>query len=374
MSVSKIPENVKFRLWGKAAGRCEYEGCNKQLFLDSLTNAEFNTAYIAHIYADSENGPRYHSDFSPRLKKDISNLMLMCDEHHRLIDKEQVDAHPVERLISMKLAHERRIDIVTSILPNRKSHVVLFGANIGRHEVPLNYREVIGAMKPNRYPSGLNAIELGLSNSVVHDDTEAYWIFQDEQLKEAFRQRIAPLKGVNEIQHFSVFALAPIPLLIRLGTLFSDIYDVDVFQRHREPCTWDWQDKNETCDFNIIPPATYNGAPVLKMSLSGNITNDRIQHVLGDDCSIWELTIENPNNDFLKTSQMLSDFRKSIRQVFNMIKQKHAQNENLHVFPAIPLSAALEFGRTWMPKADMPFKVYDQCRVKNQFIPTLNFN
>lgn len=42
MSVSHIPEKVKIRLWGKAAGRCQYEGCNKPLWLDSHTKAECN--------------------------------------------------------------------------------------------------------------------------------------------------------------------------------------------------------------------------------------------------------------------------------------------------------------------------------------------
>jgi len=34
MSASHIPEGAKCRLWGKAAGRCQYEGCNHQLYLD----------------------------------------------------------------------------------------------------------------------------------------------------------------------------------------------------------------------------------------------------------------------------------------------------------------------------------------------------
>ncbi|WP_029277849.1 SAVED domain-containing protein [Pedobacter borealis] len=374
MSKTKIPESVKFRLWGKAAGRCEYDGCNKQLFFDKLTKTEFNTSYIAHIYADSENGPRYSSEYSPKLNKDISNLMLMCDEHHRLIDKEQVELHTVERLMGMKLAHETRVEMLTSIVPDKQSHIVFFGANIGQHKVPLNYKEASNAMIPHKYPSQLTAIELGLLNSVSADHDDNYWILQDEQVKEAFRQNISSLKGKHEIQHFSLFALAPIPLLVRLGTLFSDLYEVEVFQRHREPSSWNWQNDNSDCEFIITPPSKYDGIPVLKISLSGNITNDRIEQVLSDNCSIWELTIKNPHNDCLRTKEILSSFRRSARQIFNIIKQKHGQNECLHVFPAMPISAALELGRVWMPKADVPFKMYDQCRVKNQFIPTLNFN
>jgi hypothetical protein len=37
---------------------------------------------------------------------------------------------------------------------------------------------------------------------------------------------------------------------------------------------------------------------------------------------------------------------------------------HIHLFPALPVSAAVEFGRVWMPKADLPFTVYEQCRTR----------
>lgn len=32
----------------------------------------------------------------------------------------------------------------------------------------------------------------------------------------------------------------------------------------------------------------------------------------------------------------------------------------LSVFPAVPIPCAVEFGRTWQPKAHPPFLIYDQ--------------
>src|SRR5688572_16542865 len=109
MSISKIPDPVKWQLWGKAAGCCQYENCAKPLYLDSLTKAEFNIAYIAHIIADKPNGPRGHPELSKQLRADISNLMLLCDEHHRLIDRAQEKEHTIERLVHMKKTHEERV-------------------------------------------------------------------------------------------------------------------------------------------------------------------------------------------------------------------------------------------------------------------------
>ncbi|GAB3920235.1 HNH endonuclease [Mucilaginibacter myungsuensis] len=374
MSVSYIPANVRQILWGKAAGRCQYEGCNQALFFDTLTKGEFNSSYIAHIYADSKGGPRYDEALSFKLKCDLSNLMLLCDSHHRLIDKHEIDGHPAPRLQKMKADHEARISMLTDITPDQQSHIVLFGANIGQHQIPLNYREAANAIIPRRYPSQLAALELGLKNSVSEDDQQAYWLIQDEQIKSAFQKIIAPLKGSDKVQHFSLFALAPIPLLMRIGTLFSDIYEVDVFQRHREPSTWLWQDDSPVLDFFIRRPSSFDGVPVLKLSLSANITDNRVTEVIDEECNIWEVTINDPHNDFLKNALTLQAFRKIIRLAFNEIKIRHGQNIKLHVMPALPVSAAVEFGRVWMPKADMPLLIYDQSRVHNRFISTLNFN
>src|SRR5690349_12075783 len=113
MSITGIPRDIIFRLWGKAAGRCEY--CNTPLWLDSMTKHEFNNAYVAHIIADSPDGPRGDPILSKQLKADISNLMLLCDHHHRLIDVADVAGHSVERLRSMKALHENRIYVVSGI-------------------------------------------------------------------------------------------------------------------------------------------------------------------------------------------------------------------------------------------------------------------
>src|SRR4051794_11815114 len=102
MSVSSVPGHVRFALWGRTGGRCQYRGCNHALWKDDLTQHEFNTAYIAHIVADQPDGPRGDPARSRQLRADIANLMLLCDRHHRLIDIGDVPGHPESVLIAMK--------------------------------------------------------------------------------------------------------------------------------------------------------------------------------------------------------------------------------------------------------------------------------
>ena len=45
---------------------------------------------FAHIIADEPGGPRGHPVLSKQLAKELSNLMLLCLDHHRLIDVDAV--------------------------------------------------------------------------------------------------------------------------------------------------------------------------------------------------------------------------------------------------------------------------------------------
>lgn len=372
MSVSSVPLPTRLLLWGKAAGRCQYTGCNHPLWKDDLTQNEFNIAYIAHIVADKPDGPRGHEELSAKLGKELSNIMLMCDEHHRLIDKIDVEGHPVERLQEMKATHERRIEIATSITDDFQSNIVLYGANIGKHGSFLRWDRAAQALQPLKYPAEKEAIELSMKNSSFEDKEELYWILEKENLNRQFNERIKGRLHLEQNQHLSIFPLAPIPLLIYFGHLLSDIPTADVYQLHREPQGWSWQSHPEEFDFIIRKSKNSSSVVALNLSLSATINNERITSVLGEDISIWTIAIENPYNDFLKSKEQLQMFRENLRKVLNEIKAVHSNAKELHVFPAVPVSVGFEVGRVRMPKADLPFVIYDENRQSGGFKKALD--
>jgi hypothetical protein len=372
MSVSHIPEKVKIRLWGKAGGRCQYRGCNKPLWYDSLTKVEFNISYIAHIIADSPDGPRGDAVLSETLKDDLSNLMLCCDEHHRLIDKEDVEGHTVEKLREMKKRHEERIELLTSLIEGRRSHILLYGANIGKHSSRVSWDKATSAMTPDWYPAYRQAIELSLINSSFQDFEPKFWEMERENLIRQFNQKVKPLLSSSEVKHYSVFAFAPQPLLIELGFLLSDIPVAEVYQLHREPPDWKWQNTPTDFDYVVEEPNNCYPTVALNLSLSATINSSRITSVLGNDISIWTMKIENPNNDYLRGREQLTLFRQCYRRLLNGIKVRHGEKALIHLFPAVPIAVAVEIGRVWMPKADLPFRIYDQNRKGGGFVETFN--
>jgi allophanate hydrolase subunit 2 len=84
------------------------------------------------------------------------------------------------------------------------------------------------------------------------------------------------------------------------------------------------------------------------------------------------MTIENPNNDFLKSRSQLQLFRQEFRRLLDKIKLKHGQGMSIHIFPSVPVSIAVEIGRVRQPKADLPFVIYDQNNKTGGFIHALN--
>jgi len=167
-----------------------------------------------------------------------------------------------------------------------------------------------------------------------------------------------------------VFALAPQPLLILLGSLFTDKTPVDVYQLHREPPTWQWQPHPSGFEFRIKQPQRTGGNPALIISLSASVAHDRVADVTGESVSIWELTIDEPHNDFLKSEAQLAMFRAAARKVIAAIASAHGQ-ASLKIFPAMPVSCAVELSRIRMPKSDMPWEIFDQNNKRNGFIPTI---
>ena len=368
MSVSTKNQNL---LWAISGGRCEYDGCNKILHTDILTKKRYNSAYIAHIVAQKPDGPRGDTIRSKTLMDNIDNLMLLCDAHHTLIDTFDVAGHPEARLLVMKRKHEERIRRVTSIAPEMCTEIILFGANIGGNNSPLSYQQACDALLYDYYPASNSAIELGVKNSSNSDDTDTYWTAEEANLCEQFNLKVKPRLMLGNTDHYSVFALAPQPLLIKFGVLLNDLNNLKVYQKHGEPSTWKWQVTSPDIEYIIREPADKTMIPVLVFSLSATVTHDRIKRTLGNSVSLWEITISGkPDNDFLKTEVLLSEFRNTVRHALDKIKSHHGCVE-LHVFPAMPVSVSVELGRVWMPKADMPLVIYDENKSMNGFHRTI---
>ncbi|MEA1961781.1 MAG: SAVED domain-containing protein [Bacillota bacterium] len=210
-----INPRVERELWARAAGRCQFNGCNKLLYKSPVTQECVNIAKKAHIYSFSEKGPRGWGTFvtNKQALNNIDNLILMCHDCHKTIDQDKAGTkYSAELLGKWKREHEQRIAWVTGIASDKKSHVVFYGSNIGEQKSPIQKMDAIDAMFPEHYPAEEPPILLSMS--CTHEDrTPEFWDTESTHLKKAFERYITPRIEENNPAHFSLFAMAPMPLL-----------------------------------------------------------------------------------------------------------------------------------------------------------------
>jgi hypothetical protein len=227
-------------------------------------------------------------------------------------------------------------------------------------------------LKLGNYPFENSPLELSLKNSASQDTDPDFWRFEKAHLEAQFREQVRPRLARSEIRHLSIFGLAPMPLLMVLGRLLSDIPAAEVYQLHREPADWLWQNDPEPFDYYIHRPDSREKIVSLNLSLSATIEDTRIAKALPGPRSAWTMTITEPNNDFLKSRGQLRKFREAFRKLLMDIHALHGDEAVIHLFPAIPVSVAVDVGRVWMPKADLPIRVYDQNRALGGFAYALD--
>lgn len=378
MSVTNIPEKVRFEVWLRAGGRCEYAGCNDGLWRDDLTLQKMNRAYLAHIVADSADGPRGHPEFSQQLKADPSNIMLLCDTHHRLVDKVDVDGHPVDLLRRFKQEHEERIERQTAIQTNRRTEMLLFGTRIGDRQGLVNVADArLAVLAEERYPASDSGIQIALADLDVNEADPEYWTLVPKLIDRKLEPYLSTLQGPtgHSLNHLSIFGLAPIPALIYLGKRVGDIISAEVFQRQRTPKDWKWQPLNDVgFNYTVIRPDVSEGrAPrvAVNLSLSGKIHPTELERALGEELPTYTMTIAQPRPGFLTAKEQLELFRNEWRQLVTLIRARHGEECEVHLFPAVPNSVAIEIGRVLLPKVDPRLVIYDCDQERSGFEPKL---
>jgi hypothetical protein len=95
-------ESVIKRLFARSGNRCAYPKCTAE-----IVQGDTVVGQMCHIKAANENGPRYDAEQSAAERHGYDNLILLCANHHAVIDDDP-EAFTVERLLRMKVEHESR--------------------------------------------------------------------------------------------------------------------------------------------------------------------------------------------------------------------------------------------------------------------------
>ena len=103
-----ISDKTRKILWGRSGNRCAI--CRQRLVVDETSvDAESVVGDECHVHSSAPNGPRYDSAIDPQRIDDLTNLLLLCRVHHKMVD-DQFETYTAELLRSIKENHERWVD------------------------------------------------------------------------------------------------------------------------------------------------------------------------------------------------------------------------------------------------------------------------
>lgn len=90
-----------------SGNQCAHPNCSRQLLAEDHQSI---IGKICHIEAASKNGPRYNPNMSDDERRSYDNLILLCDEHHTIIDNRKSEhKYPVSLLKQWKQEHEQKV-------------------------------------------------------------------------------------------------------------------------------------------------------------------------------------------------------------------------------------------------------------------------
>ena len=89
-------------LFAKSGNQCAFPGCNHRI----INGKNQLIGEVCHIEAAEIGGERYNPNQSDEDRRDYSNLILLCHEHH--VETNDVNEFPVSKLKEMKRLHEEK--------------------------------------------------------------------------------------------------------------------------------------------------------------------------------------------------------------------------------------------------------------------------
>lgn len=371
-------------LWVHSGGRCAI--CNKFLLEEPFFERTINLGERAHIagWRASAGSPRGDSSVLSGNRNLASNLILLCSGCHLIVDNKATRRdYSEDRLLAIKSEHEDRIRHLTAMKPDRETTVLrVFGAVRG--SVPEMARDsaiqtvLDGEGRFAKFPLAIDrqSIEIDLTQLPEPEvmGEAAFWA-TGCQIMDGVISRVFDGIRQKHIRHLSVFAMARIPFLVYLGYVLDNKIPLDLYQMQRgRKEGWLWPQDGQDVKFEVIErrKGTLDGVAVV-LSLSGTITDGDLPEV-AEGMPMYEIRPRGvtPNPSLLQSRTSLDAFTKTYQGLLSDLETTEGKKTAIHLFSAVPLTAAIVCGQCLMRDVHPPLRVYDRDATGFRLALTLN--
>jgi hypothetical protein len=364
-----IPADERLKLWVRSGGRCAL--CKRYLLEGDLTLLPLYLGESAHVVGQQDNvaSPRGKAAL-PANERDLAdNLILLCPDHHTEVDKKLATSLiTVEWLTEQKVKHEAWIRKVTGLDPKRTTTVLRLVADLRGRSVELDRVSATAAVVRGDarfaefYLSADNAgieIDLRQMPGEATPSTD-YWRRCQEKIDEVIDHKLVEAVRGGHVTHLSVFAFARLPLLVYLGSKLDDTYEVEVYQRQRSDESWGWPGTDAATFTTTGSTPAGQEAAALILNVSGTIDPADLPAEVRDLPRFVVAIDGAPGVDAITSRASLDAFEAAVRGLFASLEEGGKVIRRLHVFAALPISAAVVLGRAHDRHVHPSLVLYDR--------------
>ncbi|HJW56935.1 MAG TPA: SAVED domain-containing protein [Burkholderiaceae bacterium] len=371
-------------IWHEAGGRCMFEGCGLDLGHTPLTTKLSQTAYLAHIIAADKDGPRGNPEYSFQLSDDPENIMLMCDAHHRLIDRIDVESFPATRLQTMRARHVAFIRQQLDALAYPRTQGIAFLGNIAGTPSAPSERDMRNAMLDAQL-SPLPTIAYPLLGTHRDDRLPAtFWRHLLREHSPDLRELVRRFDGSHPTSErhdvLSVFPLTAVPLLVLCGRIVGEARPVKVFQFDPERASFCWDPQRTpqpVGGFFLQSPSDTSACAEVLLTIEltaepdlAALPADLAQGLAAGSVRHVRLRTNSPNGRCIGHPDDLAQFSKIAREALALI-QDTLRAQRIHLIGVSPASTLFRYGQLLRPGHHCTHVLYDRADRTRPFRPAL---
>lgn len=362
----EVNAETRFEVASLAGWRCQFDGCGEDLRHHFAPGSNGNYGYFAHIVASSADGPRGDRAKSPLLANNPSNIMLMCDKCHRLIDRVAPARYSADYLTEMRQRSVTEVRRLLDTLRYPAAQMLVIGGTIEGQAFAFDERVAEEAMWLQGQRTGgaraewfaRNGAHLGAANS------DGYWLSLFELLKTDWPRLKGLLNGTAyggaPRPPLTIFPLHGTSTLVLSGRLLGDSGTANLFQFHRDQVSgqrggqWAWPvaatapagDK-----FKVVvhrTPQGIEGETLLQVHLTAAVPADELPphlHAAGAYLlPTVELRVDSPSHRAISHVSDLELLGRAVDQALQKI-QDEWRIQRIHLVVIAPATACVRLGQ-----------------------------
>ena len=367
-------EKHKNQVYRSSHGRCMFRGCGLKLDIDEITGVVGTYGVLAHNVAASENSTRGIPFFSYQLSDDPTNILLLCEKHHRLIDKVAGAEYTAPYLSQMRQNFIAECEDLLDSLSFSPMPVYLFfwpvNQNIPNSPSRLDVANCLRPLKAILYKDKDLIHEPSLVQlRAVPDDFYKYHFLEDFecQIYQLLRQAKSHDKKI------AIFGFGPMPCLIALGSKLGNKGKFIPMLMYRDGSCWMWP--NPLCNEKAYDIKGFdtikNCAEVtIKLNLTAEPESSKSKaQELGHPIINITAKPDYMGNGAIRNPERGLSFMQDIHALLHRLKDRGISK--IHVLPCASNAACIWFGQAFdLHHPEMVIYDYSQ----NTMIPRLQIH